>query len=198
MAEKLRRRRGAALERAILEAAWEELSERGWSGFTIDGVASRSGAAKSVLYRRWGNKVDLVEAMLTEARARDVPFISSGSLRTDLVGFLEGMTAFLATGFGDAVRGVMCEGDRTGQPSIFEDPAIVLSVGATVADAVARGELPRHPPPLAVNLGHSLVLFEFLHTGSPPSSSALLDLVDNIWLRALGAGGDGDQSEAQA
>jgi AcrR family transcriptional regulator len=196
MGEQPTRRRGAALERAILDAAWQELLEHGWTGFTIEGVASRSGAAKTVIYRRWRNKVALVEAMLTEARvAADVPSTSSGSLRTDLVGFLEGMAAFLATGFGDAIRGVLCEGDRTGQPSIFDDPAIVLAVTAVVDGAVSRGELPRSPSPLAVNLGHSLVTFEFLHTGAPPSRAALIDLVDTVWLPALGAAHVRDESE---
>jgi len=35
------RRRGPELEAALLEAAWAELVEGGYSGFTIDGVAAR-------------------------------------------------------------------------------------------------------------------------------------------------------------
>ena len=86
--EKQTRRRGAALESVILEAAWQELSERGWAGFTVEGVAARSGAAKTVIYRRWSNRVALVEDMLNRARAdAEVPFGSSGSLRADLLGF---------------------------------------------------------------------------------------------------------------
>ena len=95
------------------------------------------------------------------------------------------MTAFLATGFGDAARGVLCESSREGQPSIFEDPAIVFSVAGLIDQAVARGELKRHPSPIGVNLGHSLVMFEFLQTGMPPSRAGLIDLVDTVWLPAL-------------
>jgi AcrR family transcriptional regulator len=186
--EKQTRRRGAALESVILEAAWQELSERGWVGFTVEGVAARSGAAKTVIYRRWSNRVALVEDMLNRARAdAEVPLGSSGSIRADLLGFLEGMTAFLSTGFGDAARGVLCESSREGQPSIFEDPGIVFSVAAMVDQAVARGELKQIPSPIGVNLGHSLVMFEFLQTGMPPSRAGLVDLVDNVWLPALGA-----------
>lgn len=186
--EKQTRRRGAVLESVILEAAWQELSEHGWAGFTIDRVAARAGAAKTVIYRRWSNRVALVEDMLNRARAdAEVPFRSAGSLRADLLGFLEGMTGFLATGFGDAARGVLCESSRGGQPSIFKDPAIVFSVDAMVDQAVARGELQHNPSPIAVNLGHSLVMFEFLQTGIPPSRAGLVDLVDTVWLPALGA-----------
>ena len=37
------RRRGADLEQAILEAAWFELSARGYAGLTMEAVAERVG-----------------------------------------------------------------------------------------------------------------------------------------------------------
>ena len=46
------RRRGIALEEALLDAAWAELTERGYDGFTIDAVAARAGTSRAVLYRR--------------------------------------------------------------------------------------------------------------------------------------------------
>ena len=48
------RRRGAVLEEAILTAAWDELAERGWAGFGIEGVSNRCGTAKAVVYRAGG------------------------------------------------------------------------------------------------------------------------------------------------
>ena len=58
------RRRGAVLEEAILTAAWDELAERGWAGFGIEGVSNRVETAKAVVYRRWRNRVELVQEML--------------------------------------------------------------------------------------------------------------------------------------
>jgi AcrR family transcriptional regulator len=55
------------LEQAIVDAAWQELTERGWAGFTVEGVAARSGAAKTVIYRRWRNRVHLAQDMLLRA-----------------------------------------------------------------------------------------------------------------------------------
>ena len=52
------------LEEAILTAAWDELAERGWAGFGIEGVSNRCGTAKAVVYRRWRNRVELVQEML--------------------------------------------------------------------------------------------------------------------------------------
>lgn len=189
MSDRQTRRRGVALEQVILEAAWQELSERGWAGFTIEGIAARSGAAKTVIYRRWRNRVDLAQDMLQRAStASQQPFPSSGSLRTDLVAFLARMAAFLNTPFGEAARGVICGGDPTTQPSVFGDEPIVAEINELINQAIARGELKDRPRPVAMNLGHALVMSEFLHTGSPPSRADVEELVDNAWLPALGLG----------
>lgn len=51
---------------AVLEAAVGELADEGYGGFTIDGVAARSGVARSTIYRLWGDKPALiVDAMRT-------------------------------------------------------------------------------------------------------------------------------------
>jgi len=131
VSEKQTRRRGSALDRAILDAAWEELAERGWAGFTVEGVAARSGAAKTVIYRRWRNRVHLAQEMLqVAAAAADGPFQSSGDLRTDLLRFVRDMSAFLDSPFGSAARGVICEGDLATQQSLFAGVPIVARVGS--------------------------------------------------------------------
>ena len=50
------RKRGAALEDAILEAAYAELSEVGYSAFSVEGVAARARTGKASIYRRWPTK----------------------------------------------------------------------------------------------------------------------------------------------
>jgi AcrR family transcriptional regulator len=186
MPEKQTRRRGVALDQAILDAAWGELAERGWSGFTIEGIAARSGTAKAVIYRRWRNRVDLVHDMLRRSASRaNNEFESSGDLRTDLVGFLRAMSEFLASPFGEAVRGSLCEGDLTTQQSLFGEAPIVRDVVEIVECAQARGELAGTPSVLSMNLGHGLVMSEFLHTGSPPPDDGLSEFVDTIWLPSL-------------
>jgi AcrR family transcriptional regulator len=54
------RKRGAALEDAILEAAYVELSEVGYSTFSVEGVAARARTGKASIYRRWPTKQELV------------------------------------------------------------------------------------------------------------------------------------------
>jgi AcrR family transcriptional regulator len=51
---------------AVLSAALDELAERGYGGFTIDGVATRAGVARSTVYRIWGDRSRLIEEALEE------------------------------------------------------------------------------------------------------------------------------------
>lgn len=82
----MQRRRGQQLEDALLDAAWAELTENGYASFTIDAVAQRAGTSRPVLYRRWSDRIALVEAAVAHAGARaraEVP--DTGSLRGDLL-----------------------------------------------------------------------------------------------------------------
>jgi AcrR family transcriptional regulator len=83
------RRRGAALETALLDAAWEEILEKGYDRFTIDGVAERASTSRAVVYRRWQNKAELVFAAATRAgSAQQVELPDTGSLRGDVIELL--------------------------------------------------------------------------------------------------------------
>ena len=42
--------------RAVLDAALAELAARGYGAFTIDGVATRAGVARSTIYRLWPDR----------------------------------------------------------------------------------------------------------------------------------------------
>lgn len=180
------RRRGAALEEAILAAAWEELAERGWGGFGIEGVSRRCGTAKAVVYRRWRNRTELAQDALARAAASPYgPHRPSGHLRTDLLDFLRDMAHFLGGPFGEAVRGIMYEGDPSGRSSVLLGPIVIGRVGQIMEDALERGELDAAPSPAAANLGHAVAMSEFLHVGRPPSEAAIVVLVDELWLPVL-------------
>ncbi len=58
------RRRGAALEDAIVDAAFAELTEVGYAAFAVENVAARARTGKASIYRRWGSKQELVMAAL--------------------------------------------------------------------------------------------------------------------------------------
>src|ERR687890_278970 len=81
------RRRGSALETAILTAAADELVEHGYAGLTMDRVAQRAGTNKNAIYRRWPDRLALgVAAYRQLATTIDPP--DTGTLREDALELL--------------------------------------------------------------------------------------------------------------
>jgi AcrR family transcriptional regulator len=77
------RPRTPGAEDKILGAALDEYGERGWAGFTMDGVARRAGVGKSTVYLRWQDK----DALLTDAvtnRGMELTAVDTGSFDGDL------------------------------------------------------------------------------------------------------------------
>ncbi|MFT3716352.1 MAG: TetR/AcrR family transcriptional regulator [Gordonia sp. (in: high G+C Gram-positive bacteria)] len=88
------RRRGEELEQALLEAAWDELDERGVAAFTIDAVARRAHTSRPVIYRRWSTREELLIAAIRFRMDKDhVAVPDTGSLRGDLIALLSGFHA---------------------------------------------------------------------------------------------------------
>jgi AcrR family transcriptional regulator len=69
---------------AVLHAAFDELGEKGFGGFSMEAVARKSGVHKTTLYRRWPTREALVIDALDSSSDRHSPIPSTGSLRQDL------------------------------------------------------------------------------------------------------------------
>ncbi|HEY1722377.1 MAG TPA: TetR/AcrR family transcriptional regulator [Magnetospirillaceae bacterium] len=64
------RKRDESTRDAILKAAFDMIDTEGYRGFTIEGVAQRSGAGKTTIYRWWPTKEDLAfDALMKEFSA---------------------------------------------------------------------------------------------------------------------------------
>ncbi|MET9193975.1 TetR/AcrR family transcriptional regulator [Streptomyces olivaceus] len=106
------RRRGAVLERAILDAALDQLSTVGWKGLTMEGVAAGAQTGKAAVYRRWPSKEDLVtDALLSGLPDFDtVPDL--GSVREDLLELCRRARDAMYSRPGFALRSVIHECDN--------------------------------------------------------------------------------------
>lgn len=85
------RKRDAMRDTAILKATIDVLAEQGYAGLTMDAVASRAGASKATVYRRWDSKTALIrDAMLKMQEAPGAPdsLPNTGNLRDDLMALL--------------------------------------------------------------------------------------------------------------
>ncbi|MET7698134.1 MULTISPECIES: TetR/AcrR family transcriptional regulator [unclassified Streptomyces] len=105
------RRRGAVLERAILDAALEQLSTVGWNALTMEGVAAGAQTGKAAVYRRWPSKEDLVADALEAALPRIEQAPDLGSVREDLLALCLQVREAMFSRPGFALRSVLHECD---------------------------------------------------------------------------------------
>ncbi|GAA2685175.1 MULTISPECIES: TetR/AcrR family transcriptional regulator [Actinosynnema] len=196
MTEAKTRRRGEELERAILDAVWDELDEVGYDRLTIDGVAARARTSKPVIYRRWPSRAEMVlAAWLKRAPSWPGPE-DQGDLRTDLLALFSGIAgqSGLCSGGGEDASG-------TGMAwEAFHNPEVIVLVSdkllcpsplrhaldGVVERAVDRGELPPVELPERVKrVPLDLIRSESLTRCGPLSRRVLEELVDDVFLPLL-------------
>ncbi|MBL1121050.1 TetR/AcrR family transcriptional regulator [Streptomyces sp. 110] len=186
-----RRRRGAELQAALLDAAWEELMERGYAGLTFAAVADGAGTSRPVVNRHWATKAMLVRDAIGHASDKfPLTDPDTGSLRDDTIGLLEqlngaftvfavAMTAQLAAYF-----------EETGttpaelRASLIDERwALIESVAQR---AVERGEIDGSKlTPRITRLPFDLLRHEVLMDLAPMSAHAIQEIVDTIFIPLL-------------
>ena len=186
--EKATRRRGSALEAAILDAAWDVLITDGWNGFTFAGVAERSHSSKPVLYRRWRSREELLRATLRrqgEILPREVP--DTGSLRGDTVALLTAVNQLRSSVAAIMSMRLSAQFQEFGlSPAELRRELVgdrESSMDVIVARAIARGELgPKTPPARVVSLPVDLLRHELLMTLEPAAPQTINQIVDDVFL----------------
>jgi AcrR family transcriptional regulator len=197
----VQRRRGAALESAILDAGWDQLIEAGYERFTIDAVAARSGSARSVLYRRWPSRLELLRAVIRHRGEIDtIPTPDTGTLRGDVLAILTEFNDRRSRTIGlIAARFGAYFDEAGGSPQQLR--ALFLPEGPSsmekiVARAVARGELAAMPPARIVALPADLLRHELLMTMTAASPQTIREIVDDVFLPLATNFGQGGRDES--
>lgn len=182
------RRRGPALEQAILEAALTEFEERGYAGLTLEAVAARAGTSRPVLARRWPTRAALaIAAIRLQMSRHPLEVEDRGNLRVELLERIEHAsgraraTAAIFTLFATEYFG-----ETNSSPQDLRD-ALTLGEADTLTDildrAVARGEIDagKLVPPVPTLL-NDLFRSHVIMTFSPPPSELCEAWVDRIFL----------------
>jgi AcrR family transcriptional regulator len=181
------RRRGAALEQALLDAAWAELQEAGYAGLTMEAVADRAGTSRAVLYRRWRNRPELVITAMRRHRpmlSGEVP--DTGSLRGDVLALLTRVSDRLTELGPQTVYGIL--GDYFADTELFaafQDQVLHIGAGvmATILKhAEERGEVRQGISPRVASLPTDLFRHELLVRRTPPTRSAIAEIIDDVFL----------------
>jgi AcrR family transcriptional regulator len=191
------RRRGHALDRAILEATLVEIDLSGYGALSMERVAERARASKASLYRRWPSKVELVLAAVYGRLPEPAAAADTGSLRGDLLALFRSAAGPLAGPAGTAIRGLISEALRdpelAAQLRRYTRGRGVAAMRDIVRQAMERGELP--PAMITarqLEAGLSVMRFHFLVHGGPVPDQVIVEIVDEVVLPLLYAAAGGD------
>ena len=164
------RPRSVQVDDAILAAARSLLETGGYETVTMEAVAARAGVGKTTVYRRYGNRAELVADAVIGVLAAVVPPIDRGSLRADLEFVLAGLTGPASRVMADGMLRLATESlgdDRT--RAILNDRLLAhrhAVVAGIVHRAQARGELSRPvDPDTIIDLIGGALLFRAARRG---------------------------------
>lgn len=186
------RRRGAELERAILDATLEQLGTHGWTGLTMEGVAAKARTGKAAVYRRWPTKGDLVADALRAGLPETGLPPDHGDLREDLIEMCSRMLDAMYSRSGNALRAILDECDRPEAERFHElvmggvvEPGKRL-IGDIVRRGIERGEVREDATgELVVDVAPAMMMYRHKVTGSPLGESDIAEMVDQVMLPLL-------------
>jgi AcrR family transcriptional regulator len=179
----VKRRRGTALEDAILDAAWSELEARGYSDFTFQAVADRASTSRAVLYRRWPTKASIASAAIVRhIKLNPITVPDLGNFRDEM--------CLLLRRFADRapprLLGLIFEmsQDMAAEGTSFMDDRFQdFPIKDVLERALSRGDVDKDRlTPRVVRLPFSLVMHEVVITVKQISDTAIAEIVDQTFL----------------
>lgn len=182
------RRRGAELERAILEAAWEQLIEEGYERFGFDAVAARAQTSKPVLYRRWRTRDELLHATVRHRGTHDrLPAPDTGTLRGDLLALLGDANVRRSEMFVALASMLASHHKETGEtPAQMREELLggrPTAVDTVIERGLERGEIdPARLTPRIAALPFDLFRHEVFMTLQAVPDHVLRQIVDDIFI----------------
>lgn len=163
----------------MLAAAWTELATVGYDGFRVDAVAARANTSKTVLYRRWPTRAELVLAALRKHARVKSKIPDSGSLQRDLTIVLKWLSDRYRD-FPEIVRGLMVElPDAAGR--VAQSSMNVLQV--VLDRAVERGEVDALKiTPRLIRVPLDLARYEMFVNRRPLTKQQIAEIVNDIFM----------------
>lgn len=176
-------------EKAILAATRELIAERGVGGLTIEGVAARSGVAKTTIYRRWRDRDELALAILIDMTAAVNAPPDLGDTRMELLTFVKTATRIIKVD--RIVQGLVSEiATKPHLARAYREQIVDLrlaEVKSVIDRGIARGDL---PPDTDLRVAHELLVgplfYRLLFTGAPLNKAHATQVVDAV-MRAFAA-----------
>lgn len=188
------RKRDPSLDARILDATLDVLTEVGAAELTMDLVATRAGAGKATIYRRWSSKSELILDAVARMKRNQVDLGNlpdTGTLRGDLLGLFKPQTneererRLKITG---ALASLLSQDAAlAGAASAAVVAPWAAAQRALLERAALRGEIPASVDIDTLSrLIPSMAAFRTLVERKPIDLAFLLPLVDGVLLPAVG------------
>lgn len=177
------RPRSEAVSRAILDAALDLVAEHGSVGaISMEAVATRSGASKATIYRRWSSKEELLAAAVDSIKSPPELDLPHESVRDDLIRLGKSARTSLPDKERGVLRSIMFEAARN--PELQKQQDKYMARRREAGRAVfrywlERGELrPDTDPALAAAMFINTILMIMVYDHYPDLKSP--DLVERV------------------
>ena len=172
---------------AILDATRELLADGDVGSLTVEAVASRSGVAKTTIYRRWRDKWELaLDAVMIDMIPRFEKPVDVGDTRKELLTFINQVVRMQASApFGPAMQGLVSQIATDPELArVYRDQVVqprMDQLAPVIERGIARGDL---RPDTDVRLVHELlvgpIFYRLLFSGAPLTRNLGPRIVDAI------------------
>jgi AcrR family transcriptional regulator len=171
---------------AILDATRELLAKGGVRELTVEGVAARSGVAKTTIYRRWRSKDELALAVLMDMVQTVVAVPELVDTRAELIALVKAAVRVLGkTLMGTVMQGLVSELSGDSELGVaFREEVVALrmaEVKRLLERGIERGEIRAD---VDAGLTHELlfgpVYYRLFLSGEPLDSGLAERIVDAV------------------
>ncbi len=178
--------RSERTEAAILAATRDLLAQGGVRDLTVEGVAARSGVAKTTIYRRWRSRDELALAVLIDMVQTVAPVPALGDTRSELLALVKGAVRVLGkTLMGTVMQGLVSELATNSDLALaFRERVVALRMHAVeqvLQRGIERGDL---RPDIDIGLTQEMlfgpVYYRLLLSGAPLDPGLAERVVDAV------------------
>ena len=172
---------------AILDATRELLADGDVGSLTVEAIATRSGVAKTTIYRRWRDKWELaLDAVMIDMIPRFEKPVDVGDTRKELLTFVNQVVRMQASApFGPAMQGLVSQIATDPELArVYRDQVVqprMDQLAPVIERGIARGDL---RPDTDVRLVHELlvgpIFYRLLFSGAPLTRNLGPRIVDAI------------------
>lgn len=157
----------------VLDATRELLAESGFGSLTVEGVAERSGVAKTTIYRRYRSKTDLALAVLLDMVGDVSTQPYAKDTRTELTVLIDRTVELMCNSLlGRIMQGLVSEVAADPELArVYRERVVshrLADVSALVERGISRGELRADlDPEMVTDLLLGPVYYRLFLSGSP-------------------------------